>query len=58
MYVVCTIFIENKQTSTKFNLDYYFYRTPRKKAEIYEPGFMLECAWKRNFLWATILFEP
>lgn len=30
--------------STKFNLDYHFYRTPKQRAEIYEPGFMLEGA--------------
>lgn len=38
------LFYINKLTSTEFKLDYHFYRIPKQKAEIYEPGFMLEDA--------------
>lgn len=41
---------------TKFNLDDHFYRTPKGKAEMYEPGFMLEGAGRRNFIWVAILY--
>lgn len=34
---------------TKFNLDYCSYRTPKEKAEMYEPGFMLEGSRKKKF---------